>query len=146
MPIPEQDEVAFQGFEDVLDGALWKYLLTLLDEAIKAILDAIKRHSKLSKQTWDVAKGRLKLKRLEDEHNERKNELVEHMKQRATKRNKRQRDEDVSETDSEQSSEFESDGWRHSNDDSSSTNSENSEDDKSLSPFKKTSAIKGTKK
>ena len=72
MPIPAQDEVAFESLQAVFDNGLWKYLMSQLDEAIRAILEAIERHSKQQKQVWDAAKGRMKLKRLEDEHKERK--------------------------------------------------------------------------
>jgi hypothetical protein len=57
----QQEEVAYLVFDDISLLPAWKNLVRLLGNCIKSTLDAIERHAKHSKHTWDVAKGRMKL-------------------------------------------------------------------------------------
>jgi len=60
-PIIQQEEVAYSVFEDISQTPAWKNLVRLMGHLVKNSLDAIERHAKHSKHTWDVAKGKMKL-------------------------------------------------------------------------------------
>ena len=53
--------MAYSVFEDISQTPAWKNLVRLMGHLVKNSLDAIERHAKHSKHTWDVAKGKMKL-------------------------------------------------------------------------------------
>ena len=91
MPISD-DYVLFSDFKDVRESADWKMLISKMRNLIDNTLTAVERHAKLSKHTYDIAKGKDQLARLEQDHIDRKIELKTHLKKRTEKRRLRKRE------------------------------------------------------
>jgi hypothetical protein len=76
MPISQQTtHIGYDVFAEVASSEEWANLLRLLDLTFKSTLIAIDRHSKQSRVAWDDYKGKVRLQRLEADHNEKKKQI-----------------------------------------------------------------------